>query len=75
MASEQGQGQGSITSVLTETRLFPPPDAFSKKAHISSIGQYEALWNHAKDDPEGFWAEQAKAIDWFQPWPEGQVAL
>jgi acetyl-CoA synthetase len=26
------------------------------------------MWNHAKDDPAGFWGETAKNLDWFQPW-------
>ena len=61
-------GGGSITSVLHETRVFPPPEEFARKAHISSLDQYEELWNRAKDDPEGFWAEQARALHWFKPW-------
>ena len=64
------QGGGSITSVLQETRVFPPPAGFAKTAHISSLAQYEALWNRAKDDPQGFWAEQAKMLDWYAPWSE-----
>ncbi len=64
----QSQGVGSITSVLHETRVFPPPEAFARRAHISGIEQYEALWNRAKDDPEGFWAEQARALHWDRPW-------
>ena len=61
-------GGGSIESMLHETRLFPPPAAFADKAHVGSIGEYQRLWDWAKDDPEGFWAEQAKAIDWYSPW-------
>jgi acetyl-CoA synthetase len=61
-------GGGSITSVLQETRSFPPPAAFASQAHIGSMAQYEALWNRAKDDPEGFWAEQAKVLAWARPW-------
>jgi acetyl-CoA synthetase len=64
----QSQGVGSITSVLQETRVFPPPGEFARKAHVSGIEQYEALWNRAKDDPEGFWAEQAQALHWDKPW-------
>ncbi|CAN5896576.1 acetate--CoA ligase [soil metagenome] len=60
-------GGGSIESVLIENRVFPPPEAFAKAAHISSLEQYQALWDRAKDDPEGFWAEQAEAIDWIKP--------
>ena len=61
-------GQGSISSFLNETRVFPPPADFAAGAHLGSLEAYEAAWNHAKDDPEGFWAEQAKNLDWFTPW-------
>jgi acetyl-CoA synthetase len=66
MTSEHG-GE-SITSVLNESRVFPPPPEFARAAHVSSLEQYDALWNRAKDDPEGFWGEMAGAIDWIQPW-------
>jgi acetyl-CoA synthetase len=61
-------GGGSITSVLQETRVFPPPEEFAHKAHISSLAQYEALWIRAKDDPEGFWGEQAQSLHWDKRW-------
>src|SRR4051794_33456543 len=66
MTSEHG-GE-SITSVLHETRVFPPPAGFAEQAHVSSLEQYEALWNRAKDDPEGFWGEMAGLLDWSRPW-------
>ena len=62
------QGGGSITSVLHESRVFPPPEAFARTAHIGSLTQYQTLWNRAKDDPEGFWSEQAQALHWDQTW-------
>ena len=58
----------SIQSMLIENRVFPPSEDFARKAHVKNIEQYQQLWNQAKDDPEGFWAEQAKIIDWFEPW-------
>jgi acetyl-CoA synthetase len=58
----------NITSVLKETRLFPPPRDFSPQAHIKSVAEYEKLWNRAKDDPDGFWAEQAATLHWFKKW-------
>jgi len=30
--------------------------------------EYQRVWDHAKNDPEAFWAEAAKAIDWIAPW-------
>ena len=59
---------GSITSVLQETRTFPPPSAFASKALIGSMAQYEALWNRAKNDPDGFWDEHARILAWDKPW-------
>jgi acetyl-CoA synthetase len=57
-----------ITSVLKETRTFPPPAEFAANAHVSSLAQYEQLFKKAKDDPDGFWAEQAESLAWFKRW-------
>jgi acetyl-CoA synthetase len=57
----------NITSVLKETRLFPPPAAFAAKAHVDAAGR-DRLAGWAERDPDGFWAEQAKTLDWFGPW-------
>jgi acetyl-CoA synthetase len=56
-----------ITSVLKETRSFAPPAEFSAGAHVKSMAEYEALYQRAKADPEGFWAEQAKSLTWAKP--------
>ncbi len=61
-------GTGAIRSVLVENRIFPPPADFAEEAHIKSLGEYEALWLEANHDPETFWAEVARGIDWFSPW-------
>ncbi len=61
-------GGGSIASFLTESRVFPPPAEFAKLAHIGSLAEYQALWDRAKDDPEGFWAEMAGMLTWTTPW-------
>ncbi len=57
-----------ITSVLKETRSFAPPAEFAANAHVGSLAQYEQLFARAKDDPEGFWAEQAESLAWFKRW-------
>jgi acetyl-CoA synthetase len=56
-----------ITSVLKETRQFAPPKEF-QPVHIKDLAEYEKLWQRGKDDPEGFWGEQAAALHWFQKW-------
>jgi acetyl-CoA synthetase len=64
MASEQAQ---HIESVLTEARRFEPSNEFRERAWIKSLAEYEDLYRRAADDPEGFWAECARAVTWFKP--------
>src|SRR3954451_22831111 len=58
----------SITSVLKESRTFPPPPEFSANAHVKSLAEYERLAQRAAADPEGFWAEQAESLLWARRW-------
>jgi acetyl-CoA synthetase len=57
-----------IQSILKEGRVFPPAAAFSAAAHIKSLAEYEALYRRSVEDPEGFWAEQAKTLHWQKTW-------
>jgi acetyl-CoA synthetase len=59
---------GGITSVLQETRTFPPPREFAAAAHIKSEAEYDKMWRKAKDDPAGFWGELANHLHWFRKW-------
>ena len=57
-----------LESTLRENRVFPPPEEFSKHAHIKSLEQYEELYKASIEDPEKFWAGVAKELHWFKPW-------
>ena len=61
----------AIQSVLQENRQFPPAEAFSADAHISSDEQYQEMWQRAKDDPDGSWGELAREnLDWIEPFEQ-----
>ncbi|NEP89315.1 MAG: acetate--CoA ligase [Okeania sp. SIO2C2] len=61
--------ESTIESILEEKRLFQPPEQFAQAAHIKSIEEYKQLYEKARNDPEGFWAELAETeLDWFQKW-------
>lgn len=62
------QANENIESVLQETRSFPPPAEFVEQANISSMEEYQELWNRAKDDPAGFWGDLAQGLEWSQPY-------
>jgi acetyl-CoA synthetase len=57
-----------IESILTETRVFPPADAFVKQANVSGMEAYRALSGEAEADYAGFWAKLARQhLDWHKP--------
>jgi acetyl-CoA synthetase len=57
-----------IESVLKESRVFPPPAEFAKKAHIKSFDEYKSLYRKSIEEPEAFWAEQAESLVWRKKW-------
>jgi len=61
----------SMQSVLTETRVFQPHDAFRQNATVSGIEAYRALCAEAETDYEGFWARQARELlVWQKPFSQ-----
>ena len=57
-----------IESVLTESRVFPPSDAFVRQANVSGIEGYRALAQAAEQDYTGYWANLAREhIKWHKP--------
>jgi len=57
-----------LESVSHENRSFPPEKAFSEKARIGSMEEYEAEYQRSIKDPESYWAEVASELHWFHPW-------
>ncbi len=49
---------------LLEVEKFAPPEHFREQALWSDPVVYE----EAERDPEAWWAKQAEALDWFEPW-------
>ncbi|MGL4423976.1 MAG: AMP-binding protein, partial [Gemmataceae bacterium] len=58
----------TITSVLKETRHFPPSAEFAQQAHIRSAEERDRLADWATKDPQGFWAQQAESLRWMKRW-------
>jgi acetyl-CoA synthetase len=53
-----------IDVLLTETRSFPPPDAFARAAHVNT----DAIYRAADEDYEAYWAGAARTLEWITPW-------
>jgi acetyl-CoA synthetase len=71
MAQTPQNPSHDIESILRETRRFAPAPDFSARAWVKSADEHAALCRRAEQDPEGFWAECARELDWFKPF--GQV--
>ncbi len=52
---------------MSETHVYPVPDAVARRAHVDKAG-YERMYKASIDDPEGFWREHGKRIDWIKPY-------
>jgi acetyl-CoA synthetase len=61
MATEDKTLEQALEELL-EVETFDPPEEFVKQANITDASIYES----ADADYEGFWAEQARALDWAQ---------
>jgi acetyl-CoA synthetase len=55
---------GAIDALLQEDRRYTPSPEFAAQANWND----PAIYDRAETDPEGFWAEQARHVDWFTPW-------
>ncbi len=52
---------------MFEISTFPKADAISRAAEVSQA-DYERLYNQSIEQPDAFWTEQAKRLDWISPW-------
>ena len=55
-----------IDVLLQEHRRFEPDPAFRAQANIAS----DAIYAAAAADPEAYWAEQARKLEWIAPWTQ-----
>ncbi len=61
----------SIESILHEERHFNPPSDFVDRmgsVYVSSLSDYEKIYNRSISDPQAFWTEIAEQLHWYRPW-------
>ena len=66
MADETRDGSVTIEALMDETRVFEPSAEFVSQANVSSPSIYE----DAKRDRLGWWAEQAEKLLWRKKWDQ-----
>ena len=45
----------------------PVPDAVAEGAHVDAEG-YERMYRESVEDPDGFWGEHGRRLDWITPY-------
>jgi acetyl-CoA synthetase len=48
-------------------QVYPVPEAIAKEAWIDN-DKYLAMYKQSIEDPEGFWGEHGKRLDWIKPY-------
>jgi len=48
--------------------MVPVKPEIAKRSHIESMTEYQRLYRLSLDNPDWFWAEQAKTLTWYHPW-------
>ena len=51
---------------MSEVKIHPVPDEWKKRAYVDNQ-KYLDMYKASVDDPDAFWREQAKRIDWIKP--------
>ena len=51
---------------MFEAHDFPVPGDWASRAYANN-DKYQEMYKRSVDDPEGFWAEHGKRVDWIKP--------
>ena len=52
--------------MTSDASLFPVSDEWAKRAWVDAP-TYKAMYDCSINDPEGFWGEHGKRVDWIRP--------
>jgi acetyl-CoA synthetase len=52
---------------MSEVKVYPVDQEFAAKAHIDNL-KYQAMYELSVNDPDTFWGEHGKRLDWVNPY-------
>jgi acetyl-CoA synthetase len=50
-----------------QAKIYPVPAEWARRAFIDQA-KYEEMYRRSIDDPEGFWDEHGRRVDWIRPY-------
>ena len=54
-----------------EEPVYPVPDAFARQANLTPE-KFKEMYDRSIADPEGFWSEHGRRIDWMTPYTQAK---
>ncbi|MCW0233809.1 MAG: acetate--CoA ligase, partial [Ferrovibrio sp.] len=54
---------------MADNELFPVAADWAERAWVDA-GKYKAMYERSMQDPNGFWAEHGKRVDWIKPFTQ-----
>ncbi|MHA1583643.1 MAG: AMP-binding protein, partial [Promethearchaeota archaeon] len=51
-------------------KLYYPNPELAVNARVKSMDEYKKKWKFSVEHPRDFWGEEAKMVDWFEPYTE-----
>jgi len=52
---------------MSDTHVYPVTDDWAARAHADDA-KYREMYARSVDDPDGFWGEEGKRLDWIKPY-------
>ena len=52
---------------MSENKIYPVPEELARRAWVDEAA-YRELYRRSVEDPEDFWREQGKRLDWIRPY-------
>jgi len=56
-------------TVMSEDKIYPVPRDVASRAWVDEAA-YHDLYRRSVEDPEGFWREQGRRLDWIRPYSQ-----
>ncbi|MEC8288306.1 MAG: acetate--CoA ligase, partial [Pseudomonadota bacterium] len=54
---------------MTENEIFPVPAGWAQRALVDD-SEYKKMYQHSVENPDSFWGEHGKRIDWIKPYTQ-----
>ncbi|WP_425057140.1 acetyl-coenzyme A synthetase N-terminal domain-containing protein, partial [Rhodovulum bhavnagarense] len=63
---KKGPSMTDKAATLELDQTYAPRADFSRSAHVDAA-KYDEMYRASITDPEGFWGEHGKRLDWIRP--------